>query len=80
MQVQKKKMALNLKRTPASMHQLIRSDRSLFSSSDDNAMIKQIQATHSPDGFDINVRPILDIVKEIFSYATPNGITATVII
>ncbi|KAI8541393.1 hypothetical protein RHMOL_Rhmol08G0056700 [Rhododendron molle] len=53
-----------------SMQQLIKSDRSMFMASDDNAMLKQIQATHSPDGRDIDVKPILHIVEDILSRAT----------
>ncbi|EEF35451.1 protein SIEVE ELEMENT OCCLUSION B [Ricinus communis] len=60
-----------LKQTPASAHQLIKADRLLFSSSDDNAMTKQIQATHSPDGREFDVKPLLNIVEDIFDRAAP---------
>ncbi|KAG5534790.1 hypothetical protein RHGRI_022787 [Rhododendron griersonianum] len=53
-----------------SMQQLIKSDRSTFMASDDNVMLKQIQATHNPDGRNINVKPILNLVEDILSRAT----------
>ncbi|KAI8541390.1 hypothetical protein RHMOL_Rhmol08G0056600 [Rhododendron molle] len=53
-----------------SMHQLIKSDRSMFMASDDNVMLKQIQATHNPDGRNINIKPILNLVEDILSHAT----------
>ncbi|EEF35453.1 protein SIEVE ELEMENT OCCLUSION B [Ricinus communis] len=60
-----------IKQTPASAHQLIKGDRLLFSSSDENAMTKQIQATHSPDGREFDVKPLLNIVENIFDRAAP---------
>ncbi|XP_058227605.1 protein SIEVE ELEMENT OCCLUSION B-like [Rhododendron vialii] len=53
-----------------STQQLIKGDRSMFMTSDDNVMLKQIQATHNPDGRDIDVKPILNIVEDILSRAT----------
>ena len=47
-----------------------RGDRSMFSSSDDNAMMKQIQATHSPDGREVDVKPLLQITEDIFKRAS----------
>ncbi|KAA8530163.1 hypothetical protein F0562_004872 [Nyssa sinensis] len=55
---------------PASAQQLIKSDRSMFMSSDDGLMMKQIQETHKPDGREINVRPLLYIVEDILNRAT----------
>ncbi|KAL9228394.1 hypothetical protein vseg_003981 [Gypsophila vaccaria] len=49
--------------------QLIKGDRRMFSSSDDTTMLKQIQGTHAPDGRDVDVRPILDIVEDVFRRA-----------
>ncbi|KAK9726696.1 hypothetical protein RND81_05G231300 [Saponaria officinalis] len=49
--------------------QLIKGDRRMFSSSDDTTMLKQIQGTHAPDGRDVDVRPILDIVEHVFRRA-----------
>ena len=37
----------------------------MFSTSDDSAMTKQVEATHAPDGREIDVKPILQIVDEI---------------
>ncbi|XP_027338753.1 protein SIEVE ELEMENT OCCLUSION B-like [Abrus precatorius] len=42
-----------------------RKERRMFSTSDDSAMMKQVQATHAPDGREIDVKPILQIVDEI---------------
>jgi len=42
-----------------------RKERRMFSTSDDSAMTKQVQATHAPDGREIDVKPILQIVDEI---------------
>ncbi|XXG49464.1 hypothetical protein AAC387_Pa02g3643 [Persea americana] len=51
--------------------QLIKSERHLFSSSDDTVVMKQVLATHSPDGRDVDVRPVLFIVEDILHRATP---------
>lgn len=57
---------------PASkMPQLIKSDRRMFSASDDSAMVKQIQATHAPDGREVDVKPILHVIEDILHRATP---------
>lgn len=37
----------------------------MFSTSDDSAMTKQVQATHAPDGREIDVKPLIQIVDEI---------------
>ncbi|KAK7302171.1 hypothetical protein RJT34_13052 [Clitoria ternatea] len=42
-----------------------RKERRMFSTSDDSAMMKQVQATHAPDGREIDVKPILQVVDEI---------------
>ncbi|OAY34434.1 protein SIEVE ELEMENT OCCLUSION B isoform X2 [Manihot esculenta] len=55
-----------------------RSERHMFSSSDDNAMMKQIQATHAPDGRDFSVRPLLQLVEDIFQRAAPTGLATLV--
>ncbi|XP_050224081.1 protein SIEVE ELEMENT OCCLUSION B-like [Mercurialis annua] len=60
-----------LKQNPLGARQLIKGDRHLFSSSDDNAMSKQIQATHSPDGRQFDVKPLLHIVEDIFYHSAP---------
>lgn len=51
---------------------LLRGDRHLFSSSDDNVMMRQIQGTHAPDGREVNVKPLLHIVEDILHRATPS--------
>ncbi|KAM7484165.1 hypothetical protein LguiA_000174 [Lonicera macranthoides] len=52
------------------MHQS-RGDRHMFSTSDDNAMMRQILATHAPDGRELDVKPILNIIEDIMHRATP---------
>lgn len=42
-----------------------RRERKMFSTSDDTAMMKQVQATHAPDGREVDVKPILHIIEEI---------------
>ncbi|KAK9117381.1 hypothetical protein Sjap_016328 [Stephania japonica] len=69
--------ALTKVQAPMPVQQMIRSERHLFSSSDDNVMMKQIQATHAPDGREVNVRPLLAVVEDILNRATP-GIDALV--
>ncbi|KAL3751820.1 hypothetical protein ACJRO7_012626 [Eucalyptus globulus] len=48
-----------------------RSERLKFSSSDDSAMLKQIQSTHSPDGREVDVTYLLHIIEVIFERAKP---------
>ncbi|KAM0016628.1 putative sieve element occlusion [Helianthus debilis subsp. tardiflorus] len=50
-----------------------RGDRQVFSSSDDNAMMKNILATHSPDGTNIDVIPLLQIIKDIMHRSHPDA-------
>ncbi|XP_057970955.1 protein SIEVE ELEMENT OCCLUSION B-like [Malania oleifera] len=54
---------------PGRMQQLIKSDRRIFTASDDSAMMKQIQATHAPDGREVEVKPILSIIEDIIQRA-----------
>jgi hypothetical protein len=61
--------------------QKMRRERSMFSSSDDTAMMKQIQATHAPDGRgrEFSVKHLLHIVEDIFLRSTPAlGMTSIV--
>lgn len=57
----------------AEMQPSDRGGRLTFSISDDGVMLKQIQAVHAPDGRVIDVRPLLHIVEDIFSCATPSA-------
>lgn len=57
---------------PPSHRQMARADRRMFAASDDSTMLKQIQATHAPDGRDVDVRPILEIIEDVFKRATPS--------
>ncbi|KAI9087650.1 hypothetical protein K1719_030520 [Acacia pycnantha] len=52
---------------PSKMRQ--RRERKMFSTSDDTAMMKQVQATHAPDGREVDVRPVLQIIEEILIHA-----------
>ena len=56
-------MALVTQKVPQS-----RGDRHLFLSSNDNGMMKEIQATNAPDGqeVNVNVKPFLNIIEGIF--------------
>ncbi|KAG2678697.1 hypothetical protein I3760_11G014000 [Carya illinoinensis] len=47
-------------------------DRRMFALSDDNALMKQINATHAPDGREVDVKPILQIIGDVFRRATPS--------
>ncbi|KAI3763514.1 hypothetical protein L2E82_13422 [Cichorium intybus] len=48
-----------------------RGDRHMFSSSDENAMMKHIIATHAPDGSSFDVKPLLQIINDIMHKAAP---------
>lgn len=50
--------------------QLIKADRGMLTLSDDNVMMKQIQATHAPDGREVDVKPLLFLVEDILNRAT----------
>ncbi|KVH88937.1 hypothetical protein Ccrd_024684 [Cynara cardunculus var. scolymus] len=55
----------------ATRNRHLRSDRNMFSASDDNAMMKHIVATHSPDGTLFNVRPLIQIIEDIMQRVDP---------
>ncbi|XAR48123.1 hypothetical protein NMG60_11030840 [Bertholletia excelsa] len=55
---------------PARKQRLV-GDRHMFSASDDNAMMKQIEATHAPDGREFDVQLLLHVVEDIMNLATP---------
>lgn len=50
----------------------------MLSASGGKAMGKLIEATHEPAGVEINMKPVLDIVEDIFERATPAAPLATV--
>ncbi|GJY23455.1 sieve element occlusion B-like protein [Tanacetum coccineum] len=56
--------------TPRIRH--ARGDRHMFSSADDNAMMKHILATHAPDGTYLDVIPLLQIIEDIMNRANPD--------
>ncbi|KAJ4973402.1 hypothetical protein NE237_006576 [Protea cynaroides] len=49
---------------------LMRGERSMFSSSDDNVMMKQILSTHAHDGREVDVGPLLQLIEEILQRPT----------
>ncbi|KAK9675501.1 hypothetical protein RND81_11G010800 [Saponaria officinalis] len=52
--------------------QRLKGDRQLFATTDDAAMVNQLKATHSHDGRDIDVKPLMHIIEDIFSHAAPS--------
>ncbi|KAG5537019.1 hypothetical protein RHGRI_024455 [Rhododendron griersonianum] len=66
-------MASSIVQQPTKMQQLIKSDRRMsFSASDDSTMMKQIQSTHSPDGREVDVKPILHVIEDVLHRANPS--------
>ncbi|KAK6250175.1 hypothetical protein SCA6_004180 [Theobroma cacao] len=57
---------------PSKSQQLLRRERRIFSVSDDNSMMKQIQSTHAPDDRVVDVKPILQIIENVLRHVTPN--------
>ncbi|XP_028118547.1 uncharacterized protein LOC114316085 [Camellia sinensis] len=53
------------------MQQLAKNVRRM-SLSDDSAMMKQIQGTHSPDGRDVYAKPNLQVIEDILNHVTPD--------
>ena len=54
----------------ASQQQLMKSDRSMMGMSDDNMMMKQILATHTPNGREVEVKPVFQLIEDILNRAT----------
>lgn len=54
------------------MNPMMRGDKFKFTTSDDNTLLKQVQSTHLPDGRVIEVRPLIQIVEDIFKRAVPS--------
>lgn len=63
-------MAGSNKFSLASRHQLAKGNKFMFAISDDNAMMKQITATHDPDDRDVDTRSLLHLVENILKRAT----------
>ncbi|KAI3886115.1 hypothetical protein MKX03_029834 [Papaver bracteatum] len=55
---------------PIHQQHIMRNDRHPFSTSDDNVITNQIQSTHSPDGREVDVTPILHLCEDIFESST----------
>ena len=68
------------KLAPNATHQLIRGDRSMLTMSDDNALVSHILGSHTPDGRDFDVKPLLRLVEDILRRATltPETLLTTV--
>ncbi|XP_043704887.1 protein SIEVE ELEMENT OCCLUSION B-like [Telopea speciosissima] len=49
---------------------MVRGERHMFTTSDDNVMMKQIHATHAYDGRQVEVRPLLQLIEEILQRST----------
>ncbi|KAI5678155.1 hypothetical protein M9H77_09105 [Catharanthus roseus] len=49
---------------------LAKTERAIFMTSEDIILIKQIMATHTPDSYEINVKPIFQIVEDILTNST----------
>ena len=64
---------MSSEQTSENMQKLIKFDRLKFSASEDNMMLKQIEATHEPDGREFDVNPLLHLVEQIFTCATPKS-------
>uniref|UniRef100_A0A2N9IK32 Sieve element occlusion N-terminal domain-containing protein n=1 Tax=Fagus sylvatica TaxID=28930 RepID=A0A2N9IK32_FAGSY len=47
-------------------------DRGILALSDDSVMMNQVQATHFPDGREVDAKPLLRLVEDIFNRATLN--------
>ncbi|XP_057984261.1 protein SIEVE ELEMENT OCCLUSION B-like [Malania oleifera] len=52
---------------------------SMFMMSDDNVVTKQIEETHSPDGREVDIRPLLQIVEDILRHSTPAATIGSVV-
>jgi hypothetical protein len=48
------------------------SDRGILALSDDSVMMNQVQATHFPNGREVDAKPLLCLVEDIFNRATLN--------
>ncbi|XP_042496824.1 protein SIEVE ELEMENT OCCLUSION B-like [Macadamia integrifolia] len=55
---------------PKTQPQRMRSERHMFTTSDDNVMMKQILGTHAYDGREVEVRPLLQLIEEILQRST----------
>ncbi|KAK4841218.1 hypothetical protein QYF36_000882 [Acer negundo] len=52
--------------------QQLRRDRHMLATSEDHAMLKQVEATHAHDGRQFVVKPLLHIIEDIFQSASPS--------
>ncbi|KAI3508747.1 hypothetical protein L1887_23760 [Cichorium endivia] len=63
---------------PMHQHPTRNDGNSIFSTSDDNVIMKQVMDTHLPDGTDVDVKPLLDIIQDILQHSTihPDSISS----
>lgn len=57
--------------TARRQHRAASHDRRL-ATSDDISMMKQVEATHSPDGRAVDIDPILSVIETVFRHAAPS--------
>lgn len=72
MQQQKQNQMVGPIHNPVQQQHTRSDGNSIFSASDDNVIMKQVVDTHLPDGTDVDVRPLLDIIQDILRHATIN--------
>ncbi|MFQ6625102.1 hypothetical protein Gotur_003809, partial [Gossypium turneri] len=65
-------ISLSLSSLASKSQQLVRNERRMFVASDDGAMMKQIQSSHSPDGRVVDVKPILQVIENVLHHIIPN--------
>ncbi|KAM7266976.1 hypothetical protein ACFE04_009142 [Oxalis oulophora] len=63
-------MAYRSQHGSSANQQLVKSERSMLTLSDDNVMLKQIMGTHAPDGREVDVKPLLFLTEDILNRAT----------
>ncbi|GAA0138615.1 hypothetical protein LIER_00326 [Lithospermum erythrorhizon] len=56
----------------ARSQQIVRRERGMFSASEDSAMIKQISSTHTPDGRQVDVIPLIQVIEELLHQISPS--------
>ncbi|GAA0163091.1 hypothetical protein LIER_19045 [Lithospermum erythrorhizon] len=52
--------------------QIVKRERGMFSASEDSTMTRQITSTHTPDGRQVDVIPIIQIIEELLHQISPS--------
>lgn len=62
------------------LRQLVKKEQKtrVFSSSDDTAIMKQVLATHSPDGREVDLELLLGVIEETFHHSVPSDIDSVI--